>query len=421
VVGVARDVTQQKRSEEALRTVESNLQAIFHVNVSEQQQFLETLQHSEEKFEKLFRASPVAMWITAVLKRRLLDANDALLRLLGYPRKEVIGKKILDLHLWADTQAQARVHETILAGESVEPFEARWRKKDGETIALILSAVPILQEGELCLLGIAVDISERMRSAEEREQLLEQVKAGRERLQRLASQLITAQEEERRRISREVHDEAGQALSALTISLNLIRAELPARQKGLYNRVGDAIQLTQKTLEGLRFLAQDLRPPGLDTLGLNATLQGYCEEISRRTKMPINYRGSLSVILPETHLISLYRFLQETLTNALKHSRAKHIRVRLSHDEDVVTLEVRDDGAGIPEALRQDILSRRAPESGSSQGGIGLVGLQERFGLIGGMIEIESRPGDGSSFIARLPIHTPYLERRASHDPRRDS
>lgn len=221
-------------------------------------------------------------------------------------------------------------------------------------------------------------------------QLYGQVRDGREQLRRLSHQAVNALEEERRRVSRELHDEAGQALTALKISLTLLQRELP---DAMSQQIGEAIQLTTNTMEQIRLLAQDLRPPALDYASLNSTLENFCRDFTHRTRLPIHYQGQELPSLPDTIRVSLYRFLQESLTNVAKHAQARQVQVTLRHDGHTIRLQVSDDGKGF------DIPTR-------TESGIGLLSMQERFSLLGGWIDIVSAPGEGTRIQAIVPWPT---------------
>jgi signal transduction histidine kinase len=244
-------------------------------------------------------------------------------------------------------------------------------------------------------LKMAQAIADQLAVALENARLFEQVQAGREQLRRLARQVVSAQEEERRRLSRELHDEAGQVLTALKIDLNLIQADLPEEARALQPRLSEAIALTDTTMASLRALARDLRPPALDTAGLDATLSGLCREFARRTHLPTEYEGQDLPLLPDSANICLYRFLQEALTNIAKHAQAAQVWVKLSARAKTITLAVKDNGRGL---IEQPRLS-----ADSQPKGIGLIGMRERLELLGGWLEIESQPGQGVGLIAHVP------------------
>lgn len=228
------------------------------------------------------------------------------------------------------------------------------------------------------------------------EKLRTRVDQAQEGLRRLAREVLSAQEEERQRLSRALHDEAGQALVALKINLELIRDDLPPDQVSLRRRMADAIALTDETMERIRLLARDLHPPALDTLGLGATLEDFCNEFAQRTKLTIDYSGGDLPALPKAVKICLYRFVQEALTNVAKHALATQVSVALRQNDEAVRLSVEDDGRGF------DVESRLSATGWPL--GVGLEGMQERVESLGGRLEICSRRGEGTRTTAYIPL-----------------
>lgn len=224
--------------------------------------------------------------------------------------------------------------------------------------------------------------------------LFEEVRVSRERLYRLNQQVVNAQEEERRRVSRELHDEAGQALTALKITLDLMR--LSAENEEMAQQLREAVAMTDQTMEQIRLLAHALRPPVLDTFGLNASLEGLCSDFARRTQLTVQYSGTELPPLSDPVTISFYRFLQEALTNIAKHAAAQNIEVTLAYANltQQVCLTVADDGKGITTTETLEEMSS----------GVGLTGMQERFELLGGKVTIESQIGQGTQIMACVTI-----------------
>lgn len=241
------------------------------------------------------------------------------------------------------------------------------------------------------------DITERkqveLALADKNEKLLAEVVAGRNQLRNLARKEVAVQERERKRISRELHDEAGQYLTALQIMLKVAGDKLPAGVKGGKVELAEAVKLVDAVTERIRRIAQGLRPPALDTVGLKATLAGLCREVSRRAGIPVGYEAeSFRNIGPDAAII-LYRVLQEALTNAVKHAGANKIDVRLFLDGSEMCLSISDDGVGFDPT-----------EAHSGGKGLGLAGMRERIDFLGGELEIESQPGCGTTINARLPL-----------------
>jgi len=214
----------------------------------------------------------------------------------------------------------------------------------------------------------------------------------------LIRRLVNAHEEERQRVSRELHDEAGQALTALKLSLELILGEVPERASSARANLAEAIQLTESTKEQIRILAHGLRPPALDAVGLNLTLESFCRDFSKRTQLPIDYRGASVTELSDIANMCLYRTLQEALANVVRHAGATRVEVRLTREAGEVHLVVEDNGKG-PGPKPASRPKRKT--------GIGLIGMQERLALLGGALEIGKGRRGGLRLSARLPLQEP--------------
>ncbi|MCP5097040.1 MAG: PAS domain S-box protein [Chloroflexi bacterium] len=232
--------------------------------------------------------------------------------------------------------------------------------------------------------------------------LFDQVRSGREQLRILAQQVVMAQEDERMRVSRELHDEAGQALTALKISLALILRSLPHDNDAMIDNVAVrrglelAVNLCESTMNQIRLLAHDLRPAALDDLGLNPALEGFCDDFADRTGLTIYFSpGEELEDMTDAVGISFYRFLQEALTNVVRHANATVVHVHLQMTETAVSLTVADNGKGIEVSLDTVDQARET--------GIGLAGIRERLQLLGGALTLESQPGKGTTFIATVP------------------
>lgn len=215
----------------------------------------------------------------------------------------------------------------------------------------------------------------------------------RENLRKMAERVVNAQEQERKRLSRELHDDLGQALIAHMLRLQNLRTEIPMQNPAVIRELDELIADTNQTINKMRQLAQGIRPTMLDTLGLKTTLQNHCREYSIRTGLPVTLE--IDEKLPELsdiYSITLYRFLQEALTNVIKHAKANQVWVDLALDDQEIVLTVQDNGKGI------------SPVDPTIQKGIGLTGLRERLLLVGGNLVITSAPAKGTIIAAHLPI-----------------
>jgi len=214
----------------------------------------------------------------------------------------------------------------------------------------------------------------------------------RESLRQMAERVITAQEEERQRISRELHDDLGQALTTHMLSLRDLQSDLTLPVETLFERMQALYEQSYEIAVKVQRLAHDLRPPVLDALGLKVAMQTYCTEFTRRTRLPIVLEIDPSLpILPDIYNVTLYRVLQEALNNIAKHAHATQAWVELSVEDTTLSLTVQDNGQGI---------------HGGQSSGIGLSGLQERLTIAGGKLNINSRPNNGTILTAELPLPT---------------
>jgi signal transduction histidine kinase len=214
----------------------------------------------------------------------------------------------------------------------------------------------------------------------------------RENIRLMAERVVAAQEEERQRLSRELHDDLGQALTTHQLALRNLQEDLSIPLETMFERLQALYEQSYEVSVKIRRLARDLRPPVLDALGLRVAMQTYCTEFSRRTHLPVIFEAD--AVLPEfqdIYNITLYRALQEALTNVVKHARASQVWVDLSVEDDKINLMVQDNGIGFSEEK-------------TDSNGIGLAGLRERLTLAGGKLNISSTPKHGTILTAQFPL-----------------
>jgi signal transduction histidine kinase len=211
----------------------------------------------------------------------------------------------------------------------------------------------------------------------------------------LLAQLVTAQEEERRRIALELHDQLGQDVTALMLGLKALQDS--GELAGANERLQQLLRLANQLGAEAHRLAWELRPSALDDLGLQGTLRNYLEEWARRFERAVDFHSSgLRDRLPAQIESALYRIIQEALTNVAKHAQARHVSVILERRQGRVLVIVEDDGRGFDTA---ELL-----ESANTARRMGLVGMRERARLIGGELEVESSPGEGTTIYVRVPL-----------------
>jgi two-component system sensor histidine kinase UhpB len=223
--------------------------------------------------------------------------------------------------------------------------------------------------------------------------MLDGLEQHREQVRWLSRQVLTAQEEERQRIARELHDETAQSLTSLLIGLRVIEKATDPRE--IAARIGELRSETGRTLEEVRKMAVDLRPSTLDDLGLAAALQWYTDDFARRTGTPVNFvANGLEARLPDEVEVVVYRIVQEALTNVAKHADAHLVDVAVTRGTNGIEAAVTDDGRGFDVAT---VMSSR-------ERGLGLFGMQERVALVRGILQLASQPGQGTRVLMQVPL-----------------
>lgn len=215
--------------------------------------------------------------------------------------------------------------------------------------------------------------------------------AAKQDLQRLSARLVAAQEQERRMLSRELHDQVGQALTAIKIDVARAEQSLSPSQTDVVERLRRAREGTDGTLEIIRRMSMLLRPSMLDDLGLSAALGWYAKQFSASTAIRVNLNDDGSAdSLPEADKTSLYRIVQEALTNCARHSDARSAMIKLASEDDRYIIRIEDDGKGFNPSTQER--------------GIGLIGIHERVSEMNGTIDLISAPGAGTKIYISIPL-----------------
>jgi PAS domain S-box-containing protein len=331
------------------------------------------------------------------LEGRITFANSTAERFIGLSRQEICRRTHQNwaLQITASDGQPVATEETFFARvkRTRAPVQGEERcllRPDGSRIVVSCNAAPISDvTGALTgVLGSFTDITDRKRAEEARRRYTE-------RLQSLSQQLMKAQEVERRHIARELHDEIGQALTAVKINLQAILRN-PDTEK-LSTRLEESISTVERTLNQVRNLSLDLRPSILDDLGLVAALRWYLDRQAERAGFAAQFTAEAfeEPLTPELE-ITCFRIVQEALTNVIRHARARHVYVSLECQHQQVCLSVEDDGIGFDKTAARD----RAVQGAS----LGLLGMQERVALLGGRFDLDSTPMQGTRIRVRLPL-----------------
>jgi signal transduction histidine kinase len=232
----------------------------------------------------------------------------------------------------------------------------------------------------------------------ERDRLFAAISQQREQLRALNQKLNEVQEAERKQLARELHDEMGQALTAISINLAAMAQDLPPNYaKSLSERLKESQMLADQTLEQIRELSFNLRPAMLDDLGLAPTLRWYLKRYQKRVGITVDLEASsLKERLPVDIETALYRIFQEALTNITRHARASHVELIIRRSKDGVLVEIKDDGCGFE---MEQVFGSEASTSG-----MGLLGMRERTVLLGGIFNLHSAPGAGTQVSIEIPL-----------------
>lgn len=347
------------------------------------------LRRSEKHFRALASVSPAGIFRTSS-RGELLYVNQRWCEITGLRESEVLGTAWTSSLFAQDRKRMAANWRRSARRQGVHEETCRIERPDG-TLSWVVAQATVERDtyGRATgYIGCITDISELKRS--------EQAHRDSElRLMSLSRQMLHVQEEERRVLARELHDEVGQQLAALKLNLQTLSRD--RQWEGAESRLTDCLEIVETTLGQIRFRALDLRPSVLDDLGLVAALRWYASRQSERAGCAVSVDvGSITERPPAEVETVAFRIVQEAVNNALRHGQAKNVAIsaRLNHDRMVV--RVRDDGRGFDVG--------QALERGHSGKAMGLLGMQERAGLVGGSLELRSTPGAGAEVIATLPL-----------------
>ncbi|HEX8880247.1 MAG TPA: PAS domain S-box protein [Candidatus Acidoferrum sp.] len=354
--GTAQDITERKHAEDELRA-------------------------SEEKFRSVFRDAGVGMFIVSP-GGGFLAANEAFCDCLGYTEQELLQKTVESVTLPEDwPRFSAKLNEALEQGESFQRVEKRCLHKSGRIVTTESSASLIRgSNGEpRYFVGEVLDITER--------------KLAEEALSGVSGRLIEAHEEERSWIARELHDDFNQRVALLATILERVKQDLPAAEEAARRGVEEAAQHVSELGSDIQALSHRLHSSKLEFLGLVAAVAGFCREFSNRQNVHIDFHSeNIPKTLPKEISLCLFRVLQEALQNSLKHSGERRFEVSLQCAKGEIELTVHDSGVGFD------------PEKIISGQGLGLTSMKERLKLVDGQLAVDSKPQEGTTIRARVPL-----------------
>lgn len=362
------------------------LMAAYRQNKQQQEKLKKTVKDmklARRNYEELFTNASDAIWIHDV-EGDITLANKACEKLTGYSVSELIGKNVREFLAPEALTLARQVRDRLVRGEAMEHrYEQRLIKKDGSGAIVQLATRLIISDGKpQTFQNMARDITEEGKL--------------RDNLQFYLRQVLQAQEEERKRLARELHDDTSQQILLLTHGVDNLasKAERYSPQE-LRSELGKLYELSQQTYQNIKHYAQALRPSILDDLGLVAAIKWLAEEIHKLSGIEIQVKTDIIPLLPPETQLVLFRIVQESLNNVHRHSGASEASITVECQGDEVRVTISDNGKGF-ELPRQ--LSDFA-----GQGKLGLTGMAERVRLIGGELEVSSQIGKGTKIIVKAP------------------
>jgi PAS domain S-box-containing protein len=362
------------------RLDDSHLVTLY--DMMEHHEALAALHENEERFRQAFAQSPIGM-LLCQLDGHVFKANAAFCRMSGYDDDEIIGHRLGDLAPQVSTADEEIALFAKIASGEIADFSVQQEQvhKDGH-IYVVQSSISLVRSSTnapLYCLAHVEDLTERQRH----------------QFEALAKQALSVQEEERTRLSRELHDDVGQSLTALKLMLRRVQQNCGHGQATECLR--QASEATEHLMADVRAIAYRLRPSQLDDLGLMSSLRWHLDKVARPAGLEVVLSGNLgNERLPEALELCCFRVVQEALTNVLKHACARELEVSLNRVDTSIFLTLRDNGTGF-DVTRHYLV----PDNSRS---LGLIGMRERVAAMGGRLEVKSSPGQGTEIRASFPV-----------------
>lgn len=319
---------------------------------------------------------------------KVLRANETFSRLSGLRKDETVGKKCYDVFSGPSCHTNNCPLNRILDDGKRIQYDTEKVRKDGSKVPCIVNAMPFREPS-----GAIIGIVEDFKDISHRKKFEEELLQSRERMRDLAAHLQVVGEEERKYVAREIHDELGQALTALKMDIYWVNHRLPSGEHLLGEKTEAMAKTIDRTIKSVKRISSELRPGLLDDLGLTAAIEWQAEEFSQRTGIRCDVLSEPEdIVLDQEYSIAIFRIFQETLTNIARHAEAAKVEATLRRQPRKIEMRVQDDGKGIEKKQISD------PKS------YGLIGMHERVHSLGGELRIEGIKDRGTTIVMVMPL-----------------
>jgi PAS domain S-box-containing protein len=392
------------------------------LDITGRRQALEKMRVSEIRYRRLFEAAHDGIILVDPGTSRIIDANPFMTRLLGYPRDYLIGKELFEIGLLKDEAASRAMFRKLKKSHEVRYEDLPLENKAGRLQEVEVVANLYHEDGQPVIQCNIRDISARKMAEEmsrrnvklnlevtrrkvveadlranrrEQSRLLRQSRSQQKQLRDLSHRILHAQEEERKRISRELHDVIAQTLVGINVHLALLDQGNAASPEDFLQQISNTRMLVEQAVEIVHDFARELRPTMLDDLGLIPALQVHLKQFMADTGIRVSLKVFKEIDRSDIIVRTvLYRIAQEALTNVARHAKASHVDVSLEAVDDAIRMTIKDNGKGFQ--TTGQVASRKKNR-------LGLIGMRERAEMIGGSFQVESAPGGSTTVRVEVP------------------